>query len=135
LSQGEYIAPEKIEDAYSRSQFVSQVYVYGDSYQSYPVAIVFLNGDYVKKWMANDTTTTDNSPTDEKLRAAVLKDMVREGKKRGLMSYEQIKAIELIKEAFTIENGLLTPTFKNRRYAIEKKYKDRFIELYKNMDA
>jgi len=35
LSQGEYIAPEKIEDAYSRCQFVSQVFVYGDSYKKF----------------------------------------------------------------------------------------------------
>jgi long-chain acyl-CoA synthetase len=61
--------------------------------------------------------------------------MVREGKKRGLMSYEQVKAIDIIKEAFTIENGLLTPTFKSRRFAVEKKYKDLLMSLYSNIDA
>jgi long-chain acyl-CoA synthetase len=61
--------------------------------------------------------------------------MMREGKKRGLMSYEQVKAIEIIKEPFTIENGLLTPTFKSRRFAVEKKYKPLFVELYKKIDA
>jgi long-chain acyl-CoA synthetase len=134
LSQGEYIAPEKIEDAYSRSQFVSQVFVFGDSYKSCPVAIVVLNEDFVKKWLAKDTTGI-KSDADEKFRQVVLNDMIREGKKRDLMSYEQIKAIEFVKEPFTIENGLLTPTFKNRRYAIEKKYLDRFVELYKTIDA
>jgi long-chain acyl-CoA synthetase len=61
--------------------------------------------------------------------------MTREGKKRGLMSYEQVKAIDIIKEAFTIENGLLTPTFKSRRFAVEKKYKDLLMSLYSNIDA
>lgn len=31
LSQGEYIIPEKIENIYIRSQYVSQVFVYGES--------------------------------------------------------------------------------------------------------
>jgi long-chain acyl-CoA synthetase len=31
LSQGEYIAPEKIESAYVKSTYVTQVFVYGES--------------------------------------------------------------------------------------------------------
>jgi long-chain acyl-CoA synthetase len=65
----------------------------------------------------------------------VLDDMIREGKRRGLMSYEQVKVIELIKEPFTIENGLLTPTLKARRYAIEKKYKELFESIYKSVNS
>ena len=60
--------------------------------------------------------------------------MVREGKKRDLMPYEQVKVIEFIKEPFTIENGLLTPTFKSRRFAVEKKYKDLLLSLYKRIN-
>jgi len=51
------------------------------------------------------------------------------------MSYEQVKAIEFIEEPFTIENGLLTPTYKSRRFAVEKKYKDLFLNLYKTTDG
>lgn len=29
LAQGEYIAPEKIENSYIRSQFISQCFIYG----------------------------------------------------------------------------------------------------------
>ncbi|CAF4351679.1 unnamed protein product, partial [Adineta steineri] len=50
LSQGEYVAPEKIEDVYARSRFISQIFVYGDSYESCLVAIVVLNDGFVKKW-------------------------------------------------------------------------------------
>ncbi|CAF4026108.1 unnamed protein product [Adineta steineri] len=135
LSQGEYIAPEKIEDAYSRSQFVYQTFVYGDSYKNFPVAIVVLNEDYVKRWNAQNNNNSSQSTSEERLKEIVLEDMTKEGKKRGLMSYEQVKAIEFIKEPFTIENSLLTPTFKSRRFAVEKKYKELFLNLYKNVDG
>lgn len=44
LAQGEYIAPEKIENSYIRSQFISQCFIYG-----IPFALKdFLkNADYV----------------------------------------------------------------------------------------
>ena len=43
--------------------------------------------------------------------------------------------LEFIKEPFTIENGLLTPTFKSRRYAVEKKYKELFQKIYKSVNG
>jgi long-chain acyl-CoA synthetase len=98
------------------------------------VAIVVLNDEFLKKWLAKEENRSYENDRN-KLREVVFNDMLREGKKRHLMSYEQIKAIEFIQEPFSIENGLLTPTFKNRRYAIEKKYNNRFVELYKTIDS
>ncbi len=97
-----------------------------------------MNDEFVKKWAAiegNNVQTIVSPESDAKLKQTVLDDMTREGKKRGLMSYEQVKAIEFIKEPFTIENGLLTPTFKARRYAVEKKYKELFQKVYKNIKS
>ncbi|CAF2567088.1 unnamed protein product [Rotaria sp. Silwood2] len=138
LSQGEYVAPEKIEDVYARSRFISQIFVYGDSFESFLVAVVLLNDGYVKQWAKNEGYTVEPTISPElnaKLKQIVLDDMIREGKRRGLMSYEQVKAIDFIKEAFTIENGLLTPTLKARRYAVEKKYKELFQQIYKSIHA
>lgn len=40
LAQGEYIAPEKIENIYTRSDAVAQVFVHGDSLQVGGVGLV-----------------------------------------------------------------------------------------------
>ena len=55
LSQGEYIAPEKIEQIYGLSQAVAQCFVYGDSFQNACVAVVIPEEEWAMKW------ATDNS--------------------------------------------------------------------------
>ncbi|CAF4138508.1 unnamed protein product [Rotaria magnacalcarata] len=83
LSQGEFIAPEKIEGIYGRSQFISQVYVYGDSLQNFPIAIVLLDDDFVQKWTAendNDSIVLDTDESKRQLTEIVLKDMIEKGK-------------------------------------------------------
>jgi len=40
LSQGVYVAPEKLENLYSRTRVVSQCWIYGDPTQSFLVAVV-----------------------------------------------------------------------------------------------
>ena len=49
---------------------------------------------------------------------------------KNLSKIEKIKKFFVIKEQFTIENGMLTPTLKLKRYKIIKKYKNEFEKLY-----
>ena len=128
MSQGEYIAPEKIENVYVRSRFVAQVYVYGASQHNALVGLVVLDDDVAKKWLREQ-----EKPSDAALNEAVLTDMIHYGKQHGLMPYEQVKRITIIAEPFTMENGLLTPTFKARRHAVEKKYRAVFQEMYNQL--
>jgi long-chain acyl-CoA synthetase len=47
-----------------------------------------------------------------------------------LSKIENIKKFFVIKEKFSIENGMLTPTLKLKRYKIVQKYKNEFEKLY-----
>ena len=49
---------------------------------------------------------------------------------KSLSLVEKIKKFKLIKEEFTIENGMLTPTLKLKRKKILEKYKEDLEKLY-----
>ena len=49
---------------------------------------------------------------------------------KNLSLVERVKKFKLIKEEFTIENGMLTPTLKLKRKKILEKYKFELEKLY-----
>ncbi|KAF8782235.1 long-chain-fatty-acid--CoA ligase 1-like isoform X2 [Argiope bruennichi] len=130
LAQGLYVAPEKIETIYALSQFVSQVYVYGESLKNFLVAIVIPDKDTVMSWCkenlkCNLWNEICNHPAVKKL---IFEDMLRRGKELGLNSIEQVKAIHCHPEVLTFEAGFLTPTLKMKRDFC-KKYFAKEIEI------
>ncbi|RWS09282.1 long-chain-fatty-acid--CoA ligase 6-like isoform X5 [Dinothrombium tinctorium] len=131
LSQGEYISPERVESIYVKSDLVSQVYIYGDSYKSSVVAIVVPEKEVLSAWARKNEVSGPlvDVCKDERARKAVLDDMRRIGTIDGLRSFEQAKAVFLTPEPFTIENGLLTPTMKTKREECRKVFKAEIDEI------
>ncbi|XP_051968461.1 LOW QUALITY PROTEIN: long-chain-fatty-acid--CoA ligase 5-like [Xyrauchen texanus] len=135
LSQGEYIAPEKIENVYIRSAPVAQVFVHGDSLQSCLVAIVVpdpevLPGFAEKLGVKGSFVELCKN---QEIKKAVLSDLNKLGHEAGLKSFEQVKDLYLHPDMFTIENGLLTPTLKAKRADLTKFFKVQIDRLYANM--
>jgi long-chain acyl-CoA synthetase len=54
LSQGEYIAPEKVENIFALCPFISQSMVYGDSLKNCCVAIIVPEEGRMKKWASEN---------------------------------------------------------------------------------
>ncbi|XP_055528399.1 long-chain-fatty-acid--CoA ligase 1 isoform X1 [Wyeomyia smithii] len=136
LSQGEYIVPEKIENAYIRSQYVEQVFVHGESLKSCVVAVVVPDVEVIKSWaMENNIPGTlsvlCNNPDVKQL---IMSDMIAWGKQFGLKSFEQVKDIYLHPDPFSMQNGLLTPTFKSRRPQIKNYFAPQLDDMYKHLD-
>ncbi|XP_045408354.1 long-chain-fatty-acid--CoA ligase 1 isoform X2 [Lemur catta] len=132
LAQGEYIAPEKIENIYLRSEPVSQVFVHGESLQAFLIAIVVPDAETLCPWAQKKgfDGTFEELCRNKDVKKAILEDMVRIGNDSGLKSFEQVKGIAIHPELFSISNGFLTPTMKAKRPELRKYFRSQIDELY-----
>jgi len=136
LAQGEYISPEKIEGVYGRSPFILQTFIYGDSLQAQLVAIVVPDPEYILPWAKNrnvsahDLVELCSNPV---LQTAIFKSMQEEARSAGLKGFEQAAAIRLTPHPFSVENGLLTPTFKVKRNQAKLAFKNLIDEMYASL--
>ncbi|XP_019522723.1 PREDICTED: long-chain-fatty-acid--CoA ligase 1 [Hipposideros armiger] len=132
LAQGEYIAPEKIENIYTRSEPVAQVFVYGESLQAFLIGIVVPDVETLCHWARKRgfEGSFEELCRNKDVKKAILEDMVRLGKESGLKPFEQVKGITLHPELFSIDNGLLTPTMKAKRPELRNYFRSQIDELY-----
>jgi len=107
---GDNISPVKIENELVNCDLIDQAIVYGD-YKPYLVALIVLNED--KKNTSKYEIDNQIEEINEKL-----------------SKIEKIRKYIVSNERFSIENGMLTPTLKLKRYKIIKKYKKEFENLY-----
>ncbi len=107
---GDNISPVKIENDLAKINFIEQSLVYGDS-KPYLVALLILNKEFKK---------ISNNEIDHEIEII----------NKNLPKIEKIKKFIVIEEQFTIENGLMTPTLKLKRYKIINKYKNQLEKLY-----
>lgn len=132
LAQGEYIAPEKIENIYMRSEPVAQVFVHGESLQAFLIAIVVPDVETLCSWAQKRgfEGSFEELCRNKDVKKAILEDMVRLGKDSGLKPFEQVKGITLHPELFSIDNGLLTPTMKAKRPELRNYFRSQIDDLY-----
>jgi len=107
---GDNISPIKIENELVNSELFEQAIVYGDN-KPFLVALLVLNEE--KK-----------SSTEEEIKVEI------EKINKKISKIENIKKYFTINEKFSIENGMLTPTLKLKRYKIIQKYKNELEKLY-----
>ncbi|KAI9315214.1 hypothetical protein BX666DRAFT_1960409 [Dichotomocladium elegans] len=128
LSNGEYIALEKLESLYKSCLFIANICVYADSLRPRPVALVVPVEPAVRKLAAELGVASQDWEiicSDAKLRKAILSSLLSTGKEAGLKPAEMLFDISLCHEEWTIESGLLTAAQKLKRQDITKKFKDK----------
>ena len=139
LSQGEYVAPERIENILSAPSIIAQIFVYGHSLQSYLLAVVIpdpinlakiASSILRKEILGTDLVALDEAVKDERVVKVIFDMLTEESVKNGLKGYEYIKRIHVSNEPFSMENGTLTPTFKIKRKDAAAKYQKELDALY-----
>jgi long-chain acyl-CoA synthetase len=137
LSQGEYVAAELLTNIYELAELVQQIFVYGDSSRNCLVAVVVPNRNMAAQWakreQLSDEEFTELCQRDD-FAAAIQQQLDELTTTRKLPGYERIRAITLEPVVWTIENNILTPTFKLRRKKLADKYKDTIEKLYRRAD-
>ena len=107
---GDNISPIKIENDLNKSDFIEQNLVYGDN-KPYLVSLIVLSLEY---------KNVKNKEIKEEI----------EKINKNLSKIEKIKKFIIIKNQFTIENGMMTPTLKLKRYKIIKHYQKELEKLF-----
>ncbi|CAF1306105.1 unnamed protein product [Adineta steineri] len=136
LAQGEYVAPERIENIYIHSKFIAQVFVYGNGYKCYTVAIIVPDAEILEKY-ARDKKITGDIVTlcnRKEIKDLIFNDLKQLEKAHSLKGFETVKDIYLHPEQFSVENNLLTPTMKTKRPELGKYFETEIEEMYKNIE-
>lgn len=131
LLNGKYVHPASIEEYIKLIPWVLNSLVYGDG-KDYNVAIIVLDMDKAKKFaeMADLTLPPEKiieMPEVQKLMGKEIKAHLK-GEYGG---YEIPRKFHFITDDFTLNNGMLTQTFKLKRRNVLEKYGKKLEVLYK----
>ena len=108
---GDNISPIKIENEILNSKYFDQALVYGDN-KPYLVALLVLSEEGKTKQINEIKLEIENI-------------------NKNFSKIEKIKKYFFVEEKFSIENGMLTPTLKLKRFKIINIYQNKFEKLYK----
>ena len=126
---GDNISPSRIEAKLDIEPEIAQSMLYGD-YKNYLVAIIVPDKEQTIKWAEQNNK---NSNMSEIVNDEHFVKNIREVVSRvnnNLSVIEQVKKFILIDHEFTIENNMMTPSMKVRRFKVKEIYADKLNNLY-----
>ena len=135
-SLGEYIAPEKIENMYELHGMVQQMFIDGNTSKSKIAAVIIPDEDNLQKWAA--TIGKGGMSYSELLEDPVVNTkfitVVNAFAKTKLKSFELAAKIRLVDVALTVENDMVTPTFKKKRPCLKRHFSQMFDVMYSEIN-
>ncbi|SEE30070.1 AMP-binding protein [Pseudomonas anguilliseptica] len=112
-SKGKYIAPAPIEGEIAKNLWVEQVCLMGSNLDQ-PLALIELSP--AAREQAREQVAADLAQTLQQLN-------------NQLQPHERLSHFVLVREAWTVDNGCMTPTMKIRRNVLEARFADQLSEL------
>ena len=121
LANGEKMPPCDMEDAIAEDPLFEQVIVLGDA-RPFLSALVVLNA-VVAKGLG-----IDEAPDDHAMKKIILPRITE--RLSCFPGYARVRRVATVREPWSVENGLLTPTLKPKRLRILERYKVLIDKLY-----
>lgn len=129
-SGGKYIAPQQIETLLKEDYYFEQVATIGDG-RKYVSALIVPSFEALENWAKQKGISY--SSREELVKHPDVIKFYRERidvRTKDLGQVEKVKKFTLMAEEFTQENGILTPTQKLKRKAVNERYKDIIESMY-----
>ncbi|MFD2098243.1 AMP-dependent synthetase/ligase [Flagellimonas iocasae] len=129
-SGGKYVAPQLLENRFKQSRFIEQIMVVGEG-EKMPAALIQPNFDFVREWAKRHKITLgDNADLvkNEKVIARFQEEVDLSNEE--FAKWEKVKQFRLTPDAWSVEEGHLTPTMKLKRKIVKEKYLDLYNDIY-----
>jgi long-chain acyl-CoA synthetase len=129
LANGKYVVPTIVEDHLSLSPYIASSMVYGDG-RPYNVALIVPNFEAISDWAKSGGIDLDDDDFvhDPRLLELIGSEVAKHT--ASLPKYESIREFALLREDFTTDNGMLTPTLKLKRNKVWDTFGDDVEGLY-----
>ena len=128
-SGGDNISPSRIQERLEINEEIAQSMVYGD-HKNFLVAIIVPSEDFVKTWSKENDVKPDLVSLISNNKFYNHLHRIVENVNVDLSLIEKVRKFIIAKEPFTIENKMMTPTLKIRRFQVIEKYGDELDSLY-----
>ena len=115
-SKGKYVTPVPIECKFGENPNIEQICITGTALTQ-PVALVVLSPE--ARELGQEVMTTNLEET-------------RQHINKSLESHARIGHIIVLKDEWTVDNGLLTPTLKFKRHELESRFKPFYEEQHQD---
>ena len=133
LSQGEYVAPEKLEIDYKLSVLIDDIYVHGNSLKATLVAVVNLNMEELGNRLGKTVDENEDISTNSEIKKMVMEELEKVAVLKKLKGFEKIRDVYVEKTIFQ-NLDLTTPSFKLKRSEAKLYYSKIFDVMYEKLD-
>ena len=133
LSQGEYIIPAKLESIYSKSVFIQQIMIYGNSSMNNIIAIICPDQKRCANALNISVEQLVQNEENEDLKNLIIQDLLKLAEESNFNGLEKVKYVIITYEGFTVDNSCMTPTMKIVRKKVELRFKSRIDQLYSSI--
>ena len=122
MANGEKVPPADVEHALLSDAWFAQAMVHGEG-RPFLVALLVLADEMQARAAGTGAVVADAALEGEALRRV-------RARLSGAASYARVRRVILLREPWTVENGLLTPTLKLKRYRIGERFKEPLEKAY-----